>query len=331
MLECNGRLRDVAAHYGIPPTNWLDLSTTGNPDGWPVPPLPAATWHHLPAGADGLEAAATAYYGNANLLPVAGALAAVRLLPALLPRAVVACIGPFASPHVEAWTQLGHRPRLLQNATLPRALAAATPYVLLANPNDLSANQHPHAVAVDAAKQLKKRGGWLIVDESLIDATPDKSLTPLAGTAEAPNLIVLRSLDHFFGLAGARVGFVCAAPGLLDKMAAAMGPWTVAGPSRAAARLALLDSDWQAATRARLLAAGQRLHTLLAPFGEVRSMALFAALTTPQAAELHDHLARHNILVCHFEQGSLLRCGLPGDEAGWQRLAAALAAWKPAA
>jgi cobalamin biosynthetic protein CobC len=318
------------ADSSAPSLPQLDLSATGNPKGWPVPPLPAAAWHRLPAGDDGLEAAAATYYGNANLLPVAGALAAIRLLPAQLPRAVVACIGPLAGPHVEAWTQAGHRPRLLQNATLPRALAAATPYVLLANPNDLTANLHPHAVAVDAVKQLKKRGGWLIVDESLIDPTPEESLTPLAGTAEAPNLIVLRSLDHFFGLAGARVGFVGAAPDLLARMAAAMGPWTVAGPSRTAARLALLDTDWQAAMRPRLLAAGQRLHDLLAPFGEVKSTALFAALSTPQAAELHAHLARHDILVRHFEQPALLRFGLPGNEAGWQRLTAALAAWKPA-
>ncbi len=308
----------------------LDLSTTGNPEGWPVPPLPAAVWHHLPAGNDGLEATAAAYYSNANLLPVAGALAATRLLPAMLPRAVVACISPLANPHVQAWTQAGHRPRLLQNATLPRALAAATPYVLFAHPNDVTADRHPHAVAVDAAKQLKKRGGWLIVDESHIDATPEESLTPLAGNAEAPNLIVLRSLDHFFGLAGVRVGFVFAAPDLLAKMAAAMGPWTVAGPSRAAARLALLDTDWQAAMRAQLLAAGERLHQLLGPFGEVKSTALFAALSTPHAAELHDHLARHDILVHHVEQGSLLRVGLPGSEADWQRLSAALATWKPA-
>lgn len=308
----------------------LDLSAIGNPEGWPVPPLPAAAWHHLPAGDDGLEAAAASYYGNANLLPVAGALAAIRLLPALLPRAVVACIGPLASPHVQAWAQVGHRPRLLQNATLPRTLAAATPYVLLANLNDVSAEQHLQAVAVDAAKQLKKRGGWLIVDESLIDPTPEESLTPLAGTAEAPNLIVLRSLDPVFGLAGARVGFVFAAGDLLEKMAAAMGPWTVAGPSRAAARLALLDADWQVAMRPRLRAAGQRLHSLLAPFGEVKSTPLFASLKTPQAAELHAHLVRHDILVLLFEPGTLLRCGLPGSEADWQRLATALAAWKPA-
>jgi cobalamin biosynthetic protein CobC len=318
------------ADSSAPSLPQLDLSATGNPEGWAVPPLPAAAWHRLPAGDDGLEAAAATYYGNANLLPVAGALAAIRLLPTLLPRAVVACIGPLAGAHVEAWTQVGHRPRLLQNATLPRALAAATPYVLLANPNDLTATLHPHTVAVDAAQQLKKRGGWLIVDESHIDPTPQESLTPLAGSAEAPNLIVLRSLDHFFGLAGARVGFVCAAPDLLAKMATAMGPWTVAGPSRAAARLALLDTGWQAAMRPRLLAAGQRLHQLLAPFGEVKSTALFAALSTPQEAELHAHLARHDVLVHHVEQASLLRFGLPGNEAGWQRLAAALAAWKPA-
>ncbi|HQU80358.1 MAG TPA: aminotransferase class I/II-fold pyridoxal phosphate-dependent enzyme [Azonexus sp.] len=308
----------------------LDLSATGNPEGWPVPPLPAAAWHRLPEGDDGLDAAAATYYGNANLLPVAGALAATRLLPALLPRAVIACIGPLNNPHVQAWTQIGHRPRLLHNATLPRALAAATPYVLFAHPNDVTADRHPHAVAVDAANQLKKRGGWLIVDESHIDPTPEESLTPLAGTAEAPNLIVLRSLDHFFGLAGIRVGFVFAAPDLLAKMAAAMGPWTVAGPSRAAARLALLDRDWQAAMRARLLVAGQRLHLLLAPFGEVKSTALFATLNTPQAAELHAHLAGHDILVHHVEQASLLRVGLPGSEANWQRLGAALAIWKPA-
>jgi cobalamin biosynthetic protein CobC len=313
-----------------PPLPQLDLSATGNPDGWPVPPLPAAAWHDLPASDDGLEAAATEYYGNANLLPVAGALAATRLLPVLLPRAVVACIGPLANPHVQAWTQAGHRPRLLQNATLQRALAAATPYVLFAHPNDVTADRHPHAVAVDAANQLKKRGGWLIVDESHIDATPEDSLTPLAGSAEAPNLIVLRSLDHFFGLAGVRVGFVFAAPDLLDRMAVAMGPWAVAGPSRAAARLALLDTDWQAAMRARLLAAGQRLHQLLAPFGEVKSTALFATLNTPQAAELHTHLAGRDILVHHLEQGSLLRVGLAGSEADWQHLRAALAAWKTA-
>jgi cobalamin biosynthetic protein CobC len=330
MLDHGGRLREAAAHFNIPLADWLDLSTGINPHAWPVPALSSACWQRLPEAHDGLEAAAASYYGNANLLPVAGSQAAIQLLPTLLPRAVVACISPLYAEHPHAWQQAGHRPRFLQNATLPRALAAATPYVLLCNPNNPTADHHPHDIAVDAAKQLKKRGGWLIVDEAFIDATPADSLTPLAGTAEAPNLIVFRSLGKFFGLAGARVGFLFAAPDLLHKMAEAMGPWAVAGPSREAARLALADTAWQAAMRPVLQAASQRLHALLAPLGEVKSTALFATLSAPQSAELHQHLARLGILVRRFEQTPILRFGLPASELEWQRLSRALDLWKPA-
>ena len=330
MLEHGGRLREAAAHYHIPLENWLDLSTGINPAAWPVPALSTECWQRLPEANDGLEAAAAEYYGNTNLLPVAGSQAAIQLLPTLLPRAVVACISPLYAEHPQAWAKAGHRLRFLQNALLPRAIGAATPYVLLCNPNNPTADRHPQAAVVDAAKQLKKRGGWLIVDEAFIDATPEDSLTPLAGTAEAPNLIVFRSLGKFFGLAGARVGFLFAAPDLLAKMAEAMGPWVIAGPAREAARLALQDTDWQNPMRPCLLAASQRLHHLLAPLGEVKSTALFAALTTPHSNELHAYLASQGILTRRFDQQPLIRFGLPGDETAWQRLSSALSTWNPA-
>ena len=330
MLEHGGRLREAAAHYKIPLENWLDLSTGINPDPWPVPPLPASCWQRLPEANDGLEAAAAEYYGNRNLLPVAGSQAAIQVLPTLLPRAVVACLSPLYAEHPQAWQRAGHRLRFLQNALLLRALSAATPYVLLCNPNNPSAGQHPYSVAVDAAKQLKKRGGWLIIDEAFIDPTPEESLAALAGTAEAPNLIVLRSLGKFFGLAGARVGFVFAAPEILHKMNDALGPWTVSGPAREVARQALLDTPWQTSAREKLASASERLQALLRPLGEVKSTALFAALTCNQPAELHEFLARHGILTRIFDQQPLLRFGLPGSEADWQRLSSTLKEWKPA-
>jgi cobalamin biosynthetic protein CobC len=138
---------------------------------------------------------------------------------------------------------------------------------------------------------------------------------------------VLRSLGKFFGLAGARVGFILAAPDLLARLNEAMGPWSVSGPARAVARLALQDTAWQAATRARLQTAGERLHALLAPLGEVKSTALFATLSTPHANELHEALARQGILTRRFEQQPLLRFGLPGAPGEWQRLTGALAGW----
>lgn len=329
MLDHGGRLREAAARYDIPLNDWLDLSTGINPHGWPVPPLPPAVWQRLPEAGDGLEAAAEAYYGNANSLPVAGSQAAIQWLPALLPRAAVACIAPIYSEHPHAWQRAGHKVRFLQNATLPRALTAATPYVLLCNPNNPTADGHPRELAVDAADKLKKRGGWLIVDEAFMDVTPEQSLTPLAGTSDAPNLIVFRSLGKFFGLAGIRVGFLFAAADIRERMADAMGPWTLSGPARAAATLALSDRHWQDAMRQRLLAESQRLHALLEPLGSVKSTGLFATLHSAHSDALHEHLAQSAILTRRFDQQPLLRFGLPADESGWQRLSAALAKWHP--
>jgi len=330
MLEHGGRLREAAAKYNIPLADWLDLSTGINPEAWPVPPLPLEAWQRLPESGDGLEASAADYYGNENLLPVAGSQAAIQFLPLLMPRAVVACISPLYAEHPHAWQRAGHRLRFLQNATLPRALAAATPYVLLCNPNNPTADRHPREVALDAAQQLKKRGGWLIVDEAFIDPTPEDSLAALAGTAEAPNLIVFRSLGKFFGLAGARVGFLLAAPDLLGKLAEAIGPWSIAGPSRLVARQALQDRLWQLAARERLQVASARLGGLLQAQGEIKSTALFVTLTTDQPDALYEFLARRGILLRRFEQQALLRCGLPGCEADWLRLSAALEEWKNA-
>jgi len=328
MLNHGGQLREAAAQYDIPLADWLDLSTGINPQGWPVPALPPEAWQRLPEAGDGLEAAAAAYYGNDNLLPVAGSQAAIQLLPTLLPRAAVACISPLYSEHPQAWQRAGHKVRFLQNALLPRALAAATPYVLLCNPNNPTADRHPRELVLEAAAQLKQRGGMLIVDEAFVDPNPEQSVTPLAGTADAPNLIVLRSLGKFFGLAGARVGFLFAGRELLGRLNESLGPWSVSGPGRAAARLALQDAAWQMAARRRLGTEDERLRQLLSPLGEVKATALFATLTSPHAAELHEYLARRAILTRRFDQQPLLRCGLPGDEAGWQRLAAAVADWK---
>ena len=164
----------------------LDLATCNNPRGWPVPPLPDEVWRLAPDDDDGLELDAVRYYENANLLPVAGRHAAINLLPHLFPPAMVACIGPLEDEHALAWKAAGHRPRLLQGATLARAVGAATPFVLLANPNPITGSHLLREHLLDAASQLGKRGGWLIVDETLADPLPDPSVAPFAGTAGGP-------------------------------------------------------------------------------------------------------------------------------------------------
>ena len=330
MLEHGGRLRLAARKYGIPLAEWLDLSTGINPDGYPLPPIDPLSWQRLPEDDDGLEAAAATCYGNDRLLALAGSQAAIQALPQLFKPMVVACVAPLYEEHPHAWEKAGHKLRRLPS--LQRALSVVTPAVLLCNPNNPTGSHVPRAALLDAAGQLRRRGGWLIVDEAFGDAEPENTVADLAGRDEAPNLIVLRSLGKFFGLAGARVGFVLAVADKLAVLREMLGPWPIAHPSRIAARLALADQAWQTAARARLAMASEKLAGLLAPLGTVRRSALFCTVGGGEpalpVAEMAEHFARCGILVRGFEQHGLLRVGLPGDASQWQRLAVAVEACK---
>lgn len=330
MLEHGGRLRQAARDYGIPLTDWLDLSTGINPDMYPVPAIDPLGWQRLPEDDDGLDAAAAAYYGSDRLLALAGSQAAIQALPFLFKPMAVACVSPLYEEHPHAWEKAGHKLRRLPS--LARALSAATPAVLLCNPNNPTAECVSRDALLDAAGQLQRRGGWLIVDEAFGDAEPENTVAALAGGDAAPNLIVLRSLGKFFGLAGARVGFIFAAADKLDRLRETIGPWSIAHPSRVVARRALEDTAWQAAAREKLAATSRRLAEMLTPLGTVRRTVLFCTVGVGEpslpVASLAEHFARRGILVRRFDSHGLLRFGLPGDETGWRRLDTAIAAWR---
>ena len=320
MLEHGGRLRRAAEAYGIPLADWLDLSTGINPQSYPVPPVPADAWLRLPEDDDGLEAAAADYYGSAELLPVAGSQPAIQLLPAVLRGERVSLLAPGYAEHAHAWRERG---AVAVGADEIDAAVAHSDIVVLVQPNNPTGVHFGRERLLEWHTRLARRGGWLVVDEAFIDTTPAQSLVPLAG---ADGLVVLRSVGKFFGLAGARVGFVFAPGSVRAALAERLGPWTLAGPARWAARHALADRAWQTQARAALLTAGERLQALLETHGlPACGPALFKLVATPDAARLHAAFARRGILLRLFETPQAVRFGLPSDEAGWARLAAALA------
>lgn len=320
MLEHGGALLAAAARYGIEPADWLDLSTGINPAGWPAPPVPAAVWQRLPEAEDGLVQAAAAYYGCSEILPVAGSQAAIQVLPRLRAASRVGVPHPAYAEHAHAWRAAGHAVLAWDAAMGVEALDV----LVLVHPNNPGGQTYTPAELLDWHARLAARGGWLVVDEAFIDATPEASL---AGRCPRPGLIVLRSLGKFFGLAGARVGFVLAEPVVLDALGDRLGPWAVSAPSRWVARAALADTAWQQSARPVLLAAGARLADLLRSHGlaPAGGTALFQWVRIPDAAERHERLARQGILTRLFADPLSLRFGLPHHESDWARLAAALA------
>jgi len=317
-----GRLNAAAERYGIPRAQWLDLSTGINPNGWPVPPLPPEVFSRLPEEDDGLQQAAVDYYGSRDLLLVPGSQMAIQVLPELRHElfgpARVGVLYPAYAEHAFRWQQAGHQVQPLAEAQIEAGLNELDVLVLL-NPCNPSAVTFDRECLLRWHAELADRGGWLLVDEAFVDATPELSLI----TDSMPEgLVVLRSLGKFFGLAGIRVGAVCAQYTVLEYLSRRMGPWAISHPARVIARQALADRCWQQCMRDGLVLQQSRLHTLLKECmgGPVHSTALFACLVTEKAELIEHACARNGILIRRFEQPAALRFGLPGNEAEWQRL-----------
>ncbi len=322
MLPHGGRLREAAARCGIPIADWLDLSTGINPHGWPVQPPPATVWQRLPEQNDGLEQAAREYYGAEYLLPVAGSQAAIQALPWLRAACRVGVLTPGYSEHAQAWLRAGH-------IVIPVAVDDISTHIdhldvmVVVNPNNPTGSSFPAEQLREWHRNLAVRGGWMVLDEAFIDLSPEHSLAPCSARY---GLVVLRSLGKFFGLAGARVGFVCAEPGLLSRLEILLGPWAVSGPARWIARAALRDNGWQAAMRNRLAEQGALLRALLVRHGIAPDggCSLFQWHYSSRAGRLHEQMAASGILIRRFDHPAGVRFGLPATEAEWQRLDAAL-------
>lgn len=322
MLEHGGRLQRAAREYGISLSDWLDLSTGISPFVWPLPDIPPSVWQRLPEDDDGLIDVAREYYGAPRLLPVAGSQAAIQALPALRAPSRVGIIAPGYAEHAHAWRQAGHQ---VEQRPVGELMTHAEHYdvLVLIHPNNPGGERFDPQELLHIHAGLAARGGWLVVDEAFMDAMPQHSLCPYV---DREGLIVLRSVGKFFGLAGARAGFVCATDRLLDQLRELLGPWTLAGPTRYVLKQALADRAWHAQAREYLRASSERLAALLMRHGVIPTAGceLFQWCRREDAPALHHAFAARGILTRLFDAPASLRFGLPGSDTAFDRLDKAL-------
>ena len=344
-LEHGGGVLQLAKQYGIPVEQWLDLSTGINPNPYPFPELPTSVWSELPGEDDALLKAAQDYYQCDSILPVPGSQWAIEAIPTLLKQFIDLGTARVLVPRVgyleHAWCWARQGCELLHYEVCPseQQLADADICVVI-QPNNPRGSLLSNEQLNDLHEQALAFGTLLVVDEAFVDA---EDCASMVAQVEKGQLIVLRSLGKFFGLAGLRVGVVAAWPEFLRALRVQLSLWPISGPSRAVAILAWQDRAWQQDMRLHLKGQSQRLSDLLHQKlkMDTTGCALFQTLwpAAGQAESIHQTLCQAGIATRLIEDiyGSIvgLRIGLPAsekdltnsqiaNEAEWRRLERAL-------
>jgi len=279
-----------------------------------------------PAALDRLAAIAAEAYGAPSpdcVVPAPGTQILLAPIAALVRPGKAAVLGPTYGEFARAAALAGHVVAEVQDISQLRDADLA----VVANPNNPDGRifkKHELLALADA----RGSRGLLVIDEAFMDVGPvDASL---GGEVAGHNIVVLRSFGKFFGLAGLRLGFALARPEIAALLAAALGPWAVAGPAIAIGEMALADYEWARTMRKRLEGEARRLDAALseAGIGGVGGTPLFRLVRTSAAESLFKHLGGAGILVRRFPEHAVwLRIGLPGSKVAWDRLRAALGAF----
>ena len=224
--EVGPGLLDLAVNVRPGPPEWLRavlVASMGDLAGYPDPR--AAT----------LAVAARHGRDAEQVLLTSGAAEAFVLLARALHSAYAVVVHPQFTEPEAALRSAGHDVHRLVLAPPYRLddvvddVPEQADLVVVGNPTNPTGVLH-----LDLAR-LCRPGRTVVVDEAFMDAVPGERGS-LAGRADLPGLVVVRSLTKTWGLAGLRVGYLLAAPELVARLREAQPLWAVSTPALAAAR-----------------------------------------------------------------------------------------------
>lgn len=247
--------------------------------------------------------AAAARHGRdpAEVLVTAGAAEAFRLLPAALRvRRAVVVAPTFTEPEAAlraAGLRVDYTVREAERGWVldPTAVPDDADLVVLGNPNNPTGTlDDPERVAA-----LCRPGRVTVVDEAFADFVLDERAS-LAGRAELPGLVVVRSITKLWGVPGLRAGYLLAPSGIVRRLANVRQPWPVGADALAAVAACCDDEDHRRSVAEQVAARRARLAARLAALPGVRvwpSAANFLLLAVPDGVRIDAALRRVGIAV----------------------------------
>ena len=169
----------------------------------------------------------------------------------------------------------------------------------IAYPNNPTANLFDDAIVDRIVEAVGRQQGFVVIDEAY---QPFASRSWMPRLAAHPHVLVMRTLSKF-GLAGVRLGYLCANAALIQEIDKVRPPYNVGALNAEAALFALEHADEYARQAAVLRAERARLLLALAALPGVRpypSEANMILLRVPDARQAFEGLKARGILVKHI-------------------------------
>ena len=309
---------------------WIDLSTGLNPTPYPwqlnIPQEElACSAHKLPQKRDHEECLVqwTKYLNAADSsewLLIAGSQAFINITPRIFPDHNCLIVAPTYNEHERVWFNADRKYKLIKRDQLKVNLFTPNSLLIITNPNNPDGYTWDKSKLLEIASTLAKNNGILIVDEAFADLTPENSL---ASDNLPENIILLRSLGKFFGLAGLRLGIARLPNFIKQKTILEFGPWSVNALALKIAQYALQDKTWISNTRLNLKSNADNLSDILikSGFHTMGKTDLFQLVEHRDFEYINNKLTQNGIYVRTFENDKkLMRFGLPKNEEEFLRL-----------
>ena len=176
--------------------------------------------------------------------------------------------------------------------------------VFLCSPNNPSGNLIPRT----EIERLLELPTTIVVDEAYIEFADVESLAVQA--ADYPNLIVLRTLSKWAGLAGLRVGYGIFPRALMPHLWKIKQPYNINVAADVAAQVSLDDADYLLERVRQLVEQRKRLEIAfaelpyLSPYPSCANFVL-NRVSSLSAEDFRDRLAREGIIVRYYNKPRL--------------------------
>jgi histidinol-phosphate aminotransferase len=203
-----------------------------------------------------------------------------------------------------------------------RAIGPRTKLIVVCNPNNPTGTITPRS----ALERLLTTGLPLLLDETYVEFAGQSAIDLLD---HYPNLMILRTLSKWCGLAGLRVGYGLFPETIAERLLALKPAYNLNVAGEAAALASLQDIAFLMARVQQLRQSTEELSIALSAFPWLQiapsvTNFLYCRTCGVEARWVHQELERRGVLVRYFSEPPALRISAGTQEQN-QRLLAALA------